>query len=230
MSSRSILLLIIVLTVFISLPAHGSRQPSVEAKITGFVREIYPERDEVRVRVNSMPAGLRGDVKVKNISFVKVPDANGDGICAVEIETAPGRVRTFQTPFRVFLKRHLFLTRQAGQRGDVIGADDLYVRETYTHGKSTDHPPTIEDVLGKTLKRDVPANTVITTQLLEERVMIRPGEIVNVIAENTKILVRTRARAVERGRLGDTMRVRNIASGKELTGTVVGNNTVKVEF
>ena len=230
MSSRFTLLLITVLTVFISLPAHGSRQPTVEAKITGFVREIYPERDEVRVRVNSMPAGLRGDVKVKNISFVKIPDVNGDGVCAVEIETAPGRMRTFQVPFRVFSKRHLFLTRQAGQRGDVIGASDLYVRETYTHGKSPDHPPTIEDVLGKTLKRDVPANTVITTQLLEERVMIRPGEIVNVIAENTKILVRTRARAVERGRLGDTMRVRNIASGKELTGTVVGSNTVKVEF
>ncbi len=201
-----------------------------EARIIKFVKEIYPEGDAVRVRLTTVPAQLRRKVKIVNLSFVRIPDISGDGVCAVEIETSPGRLRTVQVPFRVFTKRELYVLKEAGQKGDTIGPKDVVVRETYMNGKGLGYPASIEDVVGKVLKRDVPANTLVTNQILEDRVVVKRGDAVTIIAESNKLIVRAKGKTVEKGRVGDVIRVKNMASGKEVMAKVVTSSSVKVEF
>ena len=154
----------------------------------------------------------------------------GDGICAVEIETAPGRLRTVQVPFRVFTKRELYVLKAAGQKGDAIGPKDIVVRETYMNGKGSGYPTSVDDVVGKVLKRDVPANTLVTDQILEDRIVVRRGDAVTIIAESDKLVVRTKGKTVDKGRMGDVIRVKNTVSGKEVMAKVVSSSSVKVEF
>jgi flagella basal body P-ring formation protein FlgA len=169
-------------------------------------------------------------VKIVNLSFVRIPDVSGDGVCSVEIETAPGRLRTVQVPFRVFSKRELYVLKAAGQKGDTIGPKDVAVRETYMNGKGSGYPASIDDVVGKVLKRDVPANTLVTDQILEDRVVLKRGDVVTIVAESDKLVVRAKGKTVEKGRVGDVIRVKNIASGKEVMAKVVSSSSVKVEF
>lgn len=209
---------------------HAAGESTAEARIVRFVKDIYPGGDAVRVRLTTVPAQLRGKVKIVNMSFLRIPDVSGDGICIVEIETSPARLRTVQVPFKVFTKRELYVLKQAGQKGDTIGPKDVVVRETYMNGKGPGYPASMEEIVGKVLKRDVPASTMITSQLLEDRIVVKRGDIVTITAESNRLIVRSKGRTVDKGRVGDMIRVKNITSGKEVMARIMNDNSVKVEF
>jgi flagella basal body P-ring formation protein FlgA len=98
------------------------------------------------------------------------------------------------------------------------------------NGRGAEYPASIEDVIGKVLKKDVPMNTIVANQMLEEPVAVQRGEIVNVIAENKKLLIQSKGKMIDKGRVGDMVRVKNISSGREITGRVTANNAVTVDF
>lgn len=215
-------------------PVHASPragESGVESRIVKFIKDLYPDGNSVRVKLNSLPSTIKENARVVNVSFVKVPDVNGDGICSVEIRHPAGRTtQAVQVPFKVFSRRELFVLKQAGQKGDLISEKDITVRETYMNGKMAGYPGSADEVVGKALKRDVPANTVITDQVLENQVVMKRGDIVTIIAESNKLVVRAKGRTIDRGRVGENIRVKNIASGKELTAKVISGTAVKVEF
>ncbi|MBA4389342.1 MAG: flagella basal body P-ring formation protein FlgA [Syntrophus sp. (in: bacteria)] len=210
--------------------AHAAEYSATEAKIIQFVKEVYNPGDDVQVRLNSMPNKLKEKVKVNNITFIKIPDVNGDGICTVELDTGAGRSKNVQVPFRIFTKRKLFVLKEAGKKDTILGKRDIFVKETYMNGRGAEYPVSIEDVIGKVLKRDVPTNTIMTNQMLEEPVVVQRGEVVNIIAENKRLLIQLKGKMVDKGRMGDMVRVKNISSGREITGRVTANNAVTVDF
>jgi flagella basal body P-ring formation protein FlgA len=210
--------------------AYAAEYSAIEAKIVQFVREVYNPDDDIKVQLNNMPNQLKEKVKVRNITFTKIPDVNGDGICMVEFDTGAGRSKNVQVPFRIFTKRKLFVLKEAGKKDTTLNKRDIFVKETYMNGRSAEYPASIEDVIGKVLKKDVPTNTIMTNQMLEEPVAVQRGEIVNIIAENKKLLIQSKGKMVDKGRVGDIVRVKNIASGREITGRVTAHNAVTVDF
>lgn len=239
MGIRKYLCAVLVLAAAVVLAGHpgpvnaaaGPGESSMESRIVKFIKDLYPDGNSVRVKLNSLPPALKENARVVNVNFVKVPDVNGDGICSVEIRHPAGRTtQSVQVPFKVFSKRELFVLKQAGQKGDLISAKDIIVRETYMNGKMAGYPGSMDEVVGKALKRDVPANTVITDQVLENQVVMKRGDIVTIIAESNKLVVRAKGRTIDKGRIGENIRVKNIASGKELTAKVISGTAVKVEF
>jgi flagellar basal body P-ring formation protein FlgA len=210
--------------------AHAAEFSANEARIIRFVKEIYNDSDDIRVHLNTIPNQLKEQIRVKNITFMKVPDTNGDGICNIEIDINGGRSKNVQVPFRVFVKRKLFVLKIAGKKDESIGRGDIFIKETYMNGKGDEYPAAVEDLTDKILKRDVPANTILTYQMLEEPIAVQRGEIVNIVAENKKLLVLVKGKTIDRGRIGDTVRVKNISSGKEIVGRVTAHNTVGIDF
>jgi flagella basal body P-ring formation protein FlgA len=210
--------------------ASASEYSAIEAKIIRFIQDVYNNSDDIQVRLNTIPSQLKENAKVKNITFMKVPDASGDGICAVEIDTRSGRSMNVQVPFRVFAKKKLLVLKMAGKKDEAIRKGDIFIKETYMKGKGNEYPTSLEDLTGKVLKRDVPANTIIAYQMLEDSVAVQRGEVVNIVAENTKLLVLTKGKTIDKGRVGDAVRVKNISSGKEIVGRVTAHNTVAIDF
>jgi flagella basal body P-ring formation protein FlgA len=201
-----------------------------EARIIRFIKEIYNDSDDIQVHLNTIPNQLKEKIKVKNITFMKVPDTNGDGICTIEIDVGGSRSKNVQVPFRVFVKRKLFVLKTAMKKDESIRRGDIFIKETYMNGKGDEYPASVEDLTDKILKRDVPANTILTYQMLEEPIAVQRGEIVNIVAENKKLLVLVKGKTIDRGRIGDTVRVKNVSSGKEIVGRVTAHNTVGIDF
>lgn len=228
----SIPAMLVLVCVIYLLPvvSCASEYSLTETKIINFIKELYANGNDVQIRLNAIPSQIKENTKVKNINFRKVPDTNGDGICMVEVVTGAGRIKTIQIPFRVFTKRKLFVLNTNGKKDQVIRREDLTVQETYMNGKGSEYPSSFEDVTGKVLKKDVPANTIITYQMVGEPLAVQRGEIVNIIAENRKVLVMAKGKTIEKGRIGDMIRVKNISSGKEVTGRIADQNTVTIAF
>lgn len=202
----------------------------VEAKLARFVKQLYGENDDVRVRFNPVTISQNEKTKIKNISFVEMPDANGAGICSLELEQNGGRTRSVQVPFKVFTKRKIFMMRHPGKQGDIIRQGDISVKEIHLTGRNSEYPATAEDIIGRVLKRDIAANTVITRQILEDQIALQRGDLINIVLEGRGLLVRTKGKAIDKGRIGDTVRVKNVTSGREITGKIASGSNVVIQF
>lgn len=224
---RALLFVLLFLVVSAALP-HGAFAATVEAKVTSFVKQMYLDKD-IQISFTQLPHHVKGDVQVKTVSFTKVPDASGDGICMVGIEEKTGAETSVQVPFKVMVKKKLYVTKRDLRKGDVIHLVDLEVKESYLHGAGGIYPAGPEDVVGKVAKKEIPAGETVTKQLLDDALAVQKGEIVNITAESKTLVVQGKGTALEKAKIGDLVRIRS-ASGKEVTGKVTGNNTVAVEF
>ncbi|MCX8022907.1 MAG: flagellar basal body P-ring formation chaperone FlgA [Syntrophorhabdaceae bacterium] len=201
-----------------------------ESKIVSFIRKFYGEKEDIQIRFNNGSHLLKERMKVRRIDFAKMPDANGNGTCTLEVEEKYGRIRNIYISFTVMKKKQIFVLKEALKRGDVINEKDITVKEVLLWDNSNIYPEKIEDVLNKTLKRDMNGGSVLTTGVLENNYIIQRGQIVHIVAENNRLSVQTKGKSLDRGKIGDTIRVKNLTSDREITGRVAGNGVIKVDL
>ena len=232
MKKRIICLAFMVALVFLTgMDAYSQDQSFIEAKIGDFIRKIYNDDDDLQIKFGNIPAPLRGRPNVKNINFAKAPDAKGDGVCLVEfVDDKNNRDRSVYVPFRAIKKTKLFILTHSGKKNDLLRPESVTTKETLFNEKKPGYPSRLDDIVGRTLKKDVAAGTVITYSMLDDPVVIQKGEIVNIVAENKKLMVQAKGKAMEKGRVGDSIRVKNTLSEKEIFGKVVDDNTILVKF
>lgn len=83
-------------------------------------------------------------------------------------------------------------------------------------------------VAGRVAGRYIRKDTVITPQMLAMPMVMRAGSPVTLVLDANGIVVRTAGVAMEAGRIGYTIRVRNETSGKILRGKVIDAETVQI--
>lgn len=232
MKKRIICLAFMAALVFLTgMDAYSQDQSFIEAKIGDFIRKIYNDDDDLQIKFGNIPAPLRGRPNVKNINFAKAPDAKGDGVCLVEfVDDKNNRDRSVYVPFRAIKKTKVFILTHSGKKNDLLRPESVTTKETLFNEKKPGYPSRLDDIVGRTLKKDVAAGTVITYSMLDDPVVIQKGEIVNIVAENKKLMVQAKGKAMEKGRVGESIRVKNTLSEKEIFGKVVDDNTILVKF
>lgn len=87
-----------------------------------------------------------------------------------------------------------------------------------------------EEVIGKRTRRSLQANTVIHTYEVENLPTVQRGDVVLMLAESSLLKVSTMGEALESGMRGETIRVKNITSNREVRAIIVDKKTVKVPF
>jgi flagella basal body P-ring formation protein FlgA len=184
---------------------------------------------EIQVVFSQLPAYLKEKVKLTTVSFTKVPDASGEGTCLVGFEGKNGAESSAYVPFKVLVKRKLYVVRRDIAKGDMIHLVDLTVKETFLNGASDLYPMNVEDILNKTAAKEIRAGEVITRQVLNNVEAVKKGDTVSMTIENSRLLVQAKGVALGKGNVGDVVKIK-AASGKEVLGKVNGNDSVIVEF
>ncbi|MEE8302696.1 MAG: flagellar basal body P-ring formation chaperone FlgA [Candidatus Tectomicrobia bacterium] len=87
-----------------------------------------------------------------------------------------------------------------------------------------------EDIVGKRTKRPLQANAMIHAYEVEVLPLVRKGDVVKIIVESALLQISTMGEAIENGQHGETIRVKNLSSQRELRAVVVNKKTVKVPF
>jgi flagella basal body P-ring formation protein FlgA len=211
--------------------AYSENQWFIEAKVSDFIRRIYSENDDVQIKFGKIPVILKGNPNVRNISFAKVPDTRGNGVCLVEIiDAKTNKSRSVYIPFRSIRKTKIYVLNHSGKKGDMIRAESVTARETQFNEKKPGYPSTLDDIIGRTLKKDVAGGTVISYSIIDDPIIIQRGEVIDIVAESKKLFVQTKGKALEKGRMGDSIRVKNMSSNREIVGKVVSEDRILVSF
>jgi len=139
-------------------------------------------------------------------------------------------VRRAPVSARIAVIRHVVQASRSIQRGDVLEKDDLrLVRETTTR-RTGDVLTSLDQAAGKQAARSIRVGRTLTSTMVEDPPVVEKGSAVTIVAENELLRITTRGEALEDGRQGDRIRVRNLQSGKEIFSTVEATGWVKVIF
>jgi flagella basal body P-ring formation protein FlgA len=81
---------------------------------------------------------------------------------------------------------------------------------------------------GLVAARSIPTGAVISTRSVDRPVAVKRGRVVVAEVRGNGFRITAMAKAMDNGRVGDVIRLMNVASKKALTGEVLDANTVKV--
>jgi flagella basal body P-ring formation protein FlgA len=207
----------------------GQQVATIEEKLAELLKTDHGARD-IQVKLDSVPSHLRQKIRLRSVNIQKMPEIEGRGLALVECEGEDGRPRISYVPFHMYEKKTLFYIKRALTKGTAVSANDVGSKETYTSENALIYPDDLRDVVGKVARKDIAPGAVLTTLILESPQVIRRGETVTIVGENNSLIVKTKAKAEDSGRVGERIRVRNLSSDREVTGRVAEDGTVMVEF
>ncbi|MEW5992787.1 MAG: flagellar basal body P-ring formation chaperone FlgA [Candidatus Zixiibacteriota bacterium] len=130
----------------------------------------------------------------------------------------------------VALIRPVLVARRPLPRGTALTSADVDVIEQDVARLSLGYLIDLKDIDGMILRRSVTAGAVLHPALVQPPVSIRRGERVTILGQVAGIEVRMEGQAMADGAKGALIRVRNLSSGRDIEGVVVGPGLVQVRM
>jgi flagella basal body P-ring formation protein FlgA len=86
----------------------------------------------------------------------------------------------------------------------------------------------IEELADHQAARAIPANVILTPTMVQLPQVVRPGHLVMLVYETGRLRLEAQGQALDGGKIGEVVRVKNLSSGEILQGQVVNSRIVKV--
>jgi flagella basal body P-ring formation protein FlgA len=125
----------------------------------------------------------------------------------------------------------MVVAKQLLQRGTVLTADmvqEVDAKLLPSGQVDTTHLTSVKDVSMAELVRDVPAGSPLRAHDIRRAVLVKMGQqVLMTVGNGNDFQIRVRVEALQDGRMGDQVKLKNAESGKFLSGLVTGPNAVK---
>jgi len=125
----------------------------------------------------------------------------------------------------------MVVAKQLLQRGTVLTAEMLQEVDApvLPNGQvDTGQLTSVKDVQMAELVRDVPAGTPLRSNDIRRAILVKMGQqVLMTVGNGNDFQIRVRVEALQDGRMGDQVKLKNAESGKSLSGLVIGPNAVK---
>jgi len=204
-------------------------------------------RDVVTSFVTTRTAGMGWDVHIRRIT-ISDPLKSLEGVIDYEI-VAPqqwegwgnisvtvlarqnGRVvRNVTVRIDVEALTDMVVTLRQIEYGGIITAADLSMQKREITQNSHLAARKIDAVIGKKARTTLRANQPVRADQVEKMPLIKSGQMVTIIAENSVMKISVNGMAHSSGAEGDIIRVQNLTSLKEIPAKVIDAATVQVAF
>jgi len=116
------------------------------------------------------------------------------------------------------------------KKGEIIRKDDLYLARKNISHLSPDILTDMSKAVGLMVKHTIRTDTCLKEWMLEKSPIVDRGDIVTILAESGGLKVTVPGSVLERGYLGELIRVQNTMSKRRIYARVINSSTVMVEF
>ena len=185
-----------------------------------------PSRAEVSV--GDLDSRLRLTACDQPLDTYDSPNGLNGGRGVVGVRCNGSKPWKIYVPVRIALMESVVVSRRAIVRGQELSADDLVLSEIDVSAVHKAYFTRIEDVVGMRSKRSVTSGKLLHAGVLQQAKWIKRGSQVEIVAVGDGLDVRMRGKAMADGSRGDRIRVKNLNSGRIITGTVAGAGIVHV--
>ncbi|TCP03523.1 flagella basal body P-ring formation protein FlgA [Rubrivivax gelatinosus] len=214
-----------------ALGALAAEPPKDEARVAEAARELLlqqAEREgwrEPQVSLDVRAAGSGAAARCAQPE-VRAAETTNPTRMRFELRCADGSTRAFMV--RARLSAEVPVAAAALPAGRVLAEDDVVLQR---HAVAGSPPPlaAAEDAVGRVARRSIGAGQMLTARLLDEPLLVRRGEAVQIRARRDAVEVVVPGQALEAGRRGQTIRVRNTGNGTVIRARVVEAGQVEPE-
>jgi len=203
--------------IFREVVLKDSPWPREDVQITNFsVRPLAMAlpSDGFAYRITQKPNDFRPGKK--NVSAAILKDGQEQGQVKMS-----GDLRLFGTTVS---------TTKRLNRNDIIASDDLAAKRQDISMLDADRIEDPKQAVGQKLKLSLPAGAILYAQNLAPPPLVNRGEMVTIMAKSQAIKITTPGEARNSGALGEMVRVKNLASRREIQARVMGVGLVEAEF
>ena len=215
-----------------SLPVSAAAENAavIHAAVMHFVRAHLPANvSHARIHVDGPAPGLRfPGCDHLQLGFFGYGNPYGNQTVMVHCP-GPSPWKLY-LPVRLTINQSVVVAARSLSAGRVLDAADLSVVQRDTNGLSGGALGSPQQAIGRVLRFGTLAGQPITTSMLDAPEVVHAGEQVTVYAEGDGIRIATIANALENGRPGQAILVRNLQSGRVIRGTVTARGAVVVPF
>ncbi|WP_299019587.1 flagellar basal body P-ring formation chaperone FlgA [uncultured Photobacterium sp.] len=124
----------------------------------------------------------------------------------------------------------LVVAKRTLSRHQTIAFDDLSLKRSNIAYLRRNYFTSPGDLIGLTSRRKIIAGKIISPKMVESPQLVQRNEEVIIEATLGTMTARMKGIALESGAKGNTIRVRNLSSNKEIFATVTGKQRVKTTF
>jgi flagella basal body P-ring formation protein FlgA len=126
------------------------------------------------------------------------------------------------------VNRTTVITRHLIQRGTQLQPGMLEEVSRPAQGLDAQAVSSLQDLIYGEATRDLPAGQVVRSNDIKRAVLVKQGQSALMsVGQGKGFEITIRVEAMQDGRMGEQIRLKNTESGRLLTGTVTGPNAVK---
>jgi flagellar basal body P-ring formation protein FlgA len=133
-------------------------------------------------------------------------------------------------PIRITILKTVYVARRALMKGDHLTGHDMYQAEIDVHKLKYGYFEDIDELVGLVCKQNIAINSAFDPHNIELPKVVRKGEKVSIVTNNNNLTVSMDGIAINDGALGDTIKVKNLASKKIIEAQIAGEKRVTVVF
>jgi len=228
---------ILLLAVALLSPCEASsatvREQEIRDAVTSFVTTRTAEMGwDVRIRRMTIPDALKFPEGKVDYEIIAPQQWEGWGnINIAVIARQKERVlRNISVRVDVEALTDMVVALRQIEHGELITAADVVLKKLEISQNTRFAARTIDDVVGKKTRMTVRANQPVRADRVEKVPLVKSGQMVTIVAENEVMKISVSGKARSAGAEGDTIRVQNLTSLKEIVAIVVSATTVQVAF
>lgn len=197
--------------------------------------------------VTARTAKMGWDVRIRRLTFsdaLKLPDGKIDfevvapqqwegwGNVGVSVVARHNGRVIMNIPVRVDVEAltDMVVTLHQVEHGEILSGTDIALKKLEISHSSNLAARSINDVVGKKTRTTLRANQPVLANQIERVPLVKSGQMVTIIAENEVMKISVSGKARSAGAEGDTIRVQNLTSLKEISARVISATTVQVAF
>ena len=114
------------------------------------------------------------------------------------------------------------------QRGTVIEADMLEEVSAQNNNMDNSLLQSMKDALAAEAVRDLSAGQALRVSDIRRAILVKQGQLVTMtVGDKSGFLITVRVEALQDGRMGEQVKLKNTESGRQISGIVTGPNLVK---
>lgn len=204
----------------------------VERAVEFLKEQLTWKEEEVKITVQSqIPDSVLPPGEITFLPSCS-QNTNSIGNISVFIDILVNKTTVKKVCVTLNLKVYLdvIVSKKDIKSGEIFSPDLISIENREITQLNRDALTSMEQIKDMVALTGIKRGTIITEKLIDSPVIIRQGEQVYIIAKTGSIEVRALGKARQNGRLGDTIFVVNIDSGKILQGTVTEPGTVLVNI
>lgn len=197
----------------------GETFKSLSELIQDFEKKIMKEFKDVKI---VWPDSYSLPEEDKSTEYSYSYTRAGDRYINVLIkEISNGKVsRITNLRVELILTRMIVVAKRKINYGEIIGKDDIELKEVNIFGKKETFSDSLENVAGKRAKRSFAEGDPIALEFLEVPPYVTKGQIITAYVSINGITVTTFARLMEDGNIGEIVSARNVETGQLVYGVV----------